>query len=132
MSTRPSPLTSPAPIPCAAYVPASPTCVESHGPAGLAGSGLAHRTAPALAYTRSGVPSASTSFIADTSDTFGAGGTTGACESHRLGSPFGFTYNRVPDVDARSTSGQPSPVKSPANSSQFEEKSVDGLVVSAM
>ena len=72
------------------------------------------------------------SFITDTSETLGAGGTTPACESHRLGSPFGFTYNRVPEVDASSTSGQPSPVKSPANSSQFDEKFVDGLVVSAM
>src|SRR5688572_413061 len=110
MSTRPSPLMSPAPMPCAAYVPGSPTCVESQGPVGLAGSGFAHRTAPALAYTRSSLPSPSTSFIADTSETFGAGGTTPATESHRLGSPFGFMYNRVPDVDANSTSGQPSPV----------------------
>src|SRR5687767_5854727 len=117
---------SPAPMPCAAYVPGSPTCVESYGPVGLAGSGFAHRTAPPLAYTRSGLPSASMSFIVDTSETLGAGGTTGACESHRRGSPFGFTYNRVPEVDARSTSGQPSPVKSPANSSQLDEKFVDG------
>src|SRR5690349_15471918 len=132
MSTRPSPLTSPAPIPCAAYVPSSPTCVESHGPVGLAGSGFAHRTAPALAYTRSGLPSPSTSFMTDTSDTLGAGGTTPATESQRLGSPLGFTYNRVPDVEASSTSGQPSPVKSPANSSQLDEKLVEGLVDCAM
>src|SRR5262245_11508205 len=132
MSTRPSPLMSPAPMPCAAYVPSSPTCVESHGPAGFAGSGLAQRMAPALAYTRSGLPSPSMSFIADTSETLGAGGTTPRCESHRLGSPFGFTYNRVFDVDASRTSGQPSPVKSPANSSQFCEKLVEGLVESAM
>ena len=72
------------------------------------------------------------SFIAETSDTLGAGGTMPATESQRLGSPFGFTYNRVPDVDASSTSGQPSPVKSPANSSQLDEKFVDGLVESAM
>ena len=72
------------------------------------------------------------SFIVETSETLGAGGTTPACESQRLGSPFGFTYNRVPEVDARSTSGQPSPVKSPANSSQFDEKFVEGFVLSAM
>src|SRR5687768_179661 len=110
MSTRPSPLISPAPMPCAAYVPGSPTWVESHGPVGLAGSGFAHRTAPPLAYTRSGVPSASMSFITDTSDTLFAGGTIAPYESQRRGSPFGFTYKRVPDVEARSTSGQPSPV----------------------
>ena len=57
---------------------------------------------------------------------------TPAYESHRLGSPFGFTYNRVPEVEANSTSGQPSPVKSPANSSQLDEKFVEGLVESAM
>src|SRR6187200_1552086 len=105
MSTRPSPLMSPAPMPCAAYVPSSPTCVESQGPVGLAGSGFAHRIAPALAYTRSGLPSASMSFIADTSDTLGAGGTTPGYISHRLGSPFGFTYSRVLEVDASRTSG---------------------------
>src|SRR5688572_11765173 len=131
MSTRPSPLMSPAPMPCAAYVPGSPTCVESQGPVGFAGSGFAHRTAPPLAYTRSGLPSASMSFITDTSETLLAGGTTAAYESHRLGSPFGFTYSRVPEVDASNTSGQPSPVKSPANSSQLDEKLVEGLVESA-
>ncbi|MND05891.1 hypothetical protein D3C83_269400 [compost metagenome] len=62
----------------------------------------------------------------------GAGGTMPATESQRRGSPFGFTYNRVPEVDASSTSGQPSPVKSPANSSQFDEKLVEGFVESAM
>ena len=40
--------------------------------------------------------------------------------------------DRVFEVDASSTSGQPSPVKSPANSSQFDEKLVEGLVESAM
>ena len=67
------------------------------------------------------------SFITDTSATDGPGGITFANASQRRGSPFGLTYSLVPDVDASRTSGQPSPVKSPANSSQLDEKSTPGL-----
>src|SRR5262245_2137556 len=128
MSTRPSPLMSPAPIPCAAYVPASLTCGGIPVPVGLAGSGFAHRNAPPLPYTRSGLPSPSTSFMTEIS-ACEAGGMMLANMSQRRDSPLGFTYSLLPDVDASSTSGQPSPVKSPANATQLNENSVEGLKV---
>ena len=111
-----------------AYVPGSPTCVESQGPVGLAG-----RASPIAPHPRSqhqiwlavGVDILHRRHFR----TLGAGGTTAAM---RIPSPrFAFRIHiqpAVPEVDANSTSGQPSPVKSPANSSQFDENLVDGLV----
>ena len=117
MSGLPSPLMSPAPMPCARGCP--PRRPASRAMAVWVGRirlGPAHRAPPG----RPGrLAVAVESFITVTSATVGPGGMTFLNASQRRGSPLRIDVeDRSPYVEASRTSGQPSPVKSPANSSQ--------------